>query len=213
MVSCGSFSSSAADVLGIGCRPAGSDGVQRRQLVVAAVEFLDQRGGVGVADHRHQADLLALGGLPARRADRTSSGRRTAPPAARRASREKTVHSPAACISGETANHGAPSLRAHLVVDLVGGLVVGADHRRHVGVALPPQHALGPAGGAAGAVHDEVVRRARDPAVRITLRQCVFQRHRTRQPRARRCRRRPRSAGPRRRAAARRRTCAPSARW
>ena len=63
----------------------------------------------------------------------------------------------------------------HLVVDLGRRLVVGTHHRRHVGVALPPQHALRPARRAARAVHDEVVGRPGDPDVRIALRHSIVQ--------------------------------------
>ena len=87
---------------------------------------------------------------------------------------------PAACISGETANQGCPP-PAYLGVDLVDAGVVGADHRRHVHVALPPQHALGTAGRPAGAHHDQVVGRPRRRVARTTLCQRIIQRYRARQ--------------------------------
>ena len=50
--------------------------------------------------------------------------------AARCRSPENAVHMPAACISGDTANHGCTFVARTLVVDLVDGVVVGAVHRR-----------------------------------------------------------------------------------
>jgi hypothetical protein len=60
-------------------------------------------------------------------------------------------------------------------VDLGRRIVVGAHHRRHIGVTLSPQHTLRPAGRAACAVHDDVVGRRRDAAFRITLRHSIVQ--------------------------------------
>ena len=63
------------------------------------------------------------------------------------------------------------------------GLVVSAVHRDHVGVALPPHHALGTPRGSAGAHHHHIVGRRRDVTVRISLSQSIFQGDSARQQR------------------------------
>ena len=182
MVICGSYSSSARWYFGLVAAPAGADGVQRRQIVVCRSQFVDQRRGVSVADHRHHADLLPLGGLPAPRAGRTCPVVVEHDRQAVAAVPRTRSTCPAACISGDTANHGWPAV-ADLVVDLGRRTSWSAPyHRRHVHVALAPQHALGPSRRSAGAHHDQIVRRSSAMSRSVSpWRQGVFQRDRSRQ--------------------------------
>ncbi len=167
------------NMFGIGRRPTRSDGVERRQLVVTFVEFGDQWSRVGIAHHRHQADLLAFGGPPYLRWIERGPVVVQHDGQSGQCAREDR---PQACRVHEWRNGEPrrPLVAGHLVVDLGRCLVIGSHHGRHVGVTLAPQHPLWAARRAARAVHDEVIGRAGDPAFRIALCHCLVQSHRAR---------------------------------
>ena len=160
--------------LWIGGGPAGADRVQRRQIVGTSLQLGDQRSGVGVTHHGHHGDPFALGGFPHR-----THVQFAAPVVEhhRRPLHDRREGGPHAGGVHQRRN-GEPGLSAaaaYLGVDLVDAGVVGTDHRRHVHVALPPQHALGTAGRPAGAHHDQVVGRSRRRVARTALCQCIIQ--------------------------------------
>ena len=120
------------------------------------------------------------------------------------------VHMPAACISGETANHGGTAASRTLSWISWAESWSAPIHRRHVHVGLSPQHTLGPTRGTTGADHRAGHRATPSRRGRYPL---APARHPATPPRAvprLRCRRRPTAAGRRYQAGTRRRISRPA---